>query len=36
MVADPLIRRIFSTSPDHIQSQQEKAFLIALGVDGEE
>ena len=36
MVADPLIRRIFSTSPDHIQAQQEKAFLIALGVDEEE
>ena len=36
MVADPLIRRIFSASPDNIQAQQEKAFLIALGVDEEE
>ena len=25
-----------SSSPDHIQAQQEKAFLIALGVDEEE
>ena len=24
------------TSPDHIQAQQEKAFLVALGVDEEE
>lgn len=36
MVADPLIRRIFSTSPENIQAQQEKALLVALGVDEEE
>ena len=36
MIADPLIRKIFSTSPENIQAQQEKAFLIALGVDEEE
>ena len=36
MVADPMIRRIFSTSPESIQAQQEKAFLVALGVDEEE
>ena len=36
MVADPLVRRIFSTSPENIQAQQEKALLVALGVDEEE
>ena len=36
MVADPLIRRIFENSPESIQAQQEKAFLVALGVDEEE
>ena len=36
MVADPLIRRIFSTSPENIQAQQEKALLVALGVNEEE
>jgi hypothetical protein len=36
MIADPLIRRIFENSPESIQAQQEKAFLVALGVDEEE
>jgi len=36
MAADPLIRRIFETSPESIQAKQEKAFLVALGVDEEE
>ena len=36
MLADPLVTRIFSTSPENIQAKQEKALLVALGVDEEE
>ena len=36
VAADPLIRRIFEKSPENIQAQQEKAYLVALGVDEEE
>ena len=36
MIADPLVRRIFSSSPENIQAQQERALLVALGVNDEE
>ena len=36
MIADPLVNRILLTSPENIQAKQEKAFLVALGVDEEE
>lgn len=36
MVADAGIRRLFASSPENIQAKQEKAFLVALGVDEEE
>lgn len=36
MIADPLVTRILSRSPENIQAKQEKAFLVALGVDEEE
>ncbi len=36
MVADVAIRRLFETSPDNIQAKQERAFLVALGIDEEE
>ena len=36
IATDPVIRRIFEKSPENIQAQQEKAFLVALGVDEEE
>ena len=36
MFAEPVVKRIFATSPENIQAQQEKAYLVALGVDEEE
>jgi hypothetical protein len=36
MVADAGIRRLFASSPENIQAKQEKAFLVALGIDEEE
>tara|TARA_B100000459_G_scaffold38579_1_gene19137 strand:+ start:856 stop:1794 length:939 start_codon:yes stop_codon:yes gene_type:complete len=36
MVAEPVLKKIFSTSPESIQAEQERAFLVALGVDEEE
>jgi len=36
MVVDPLVRRIFETSPENKQAHQERAYLIALGIEEEE
>ena len=36
MVVDPLVRRIFETSPENKQALQERAYLIALGIEEEE
>lgn len=36
MFVDAGVRRLFATSPENIQAKQEKAYLVALGIDEEE
>ena len=36
IVVEPIVRKLFMTSPEYIQAEQEQALLIALGVTEEE
>jgi hypothetical protein len=36
IIAEPVVRKLFESSPEYAQAKQEEALLIALGISEEE